>query len=301
VTALELRSLAKRYGKTVALDGVSLSIPGGAVGLLGPNGAGKSTLLKILLGFVHPDEGEALVFGTEVRRSASTAREAIGYMPENESFVPGMSAVEFVRLVGRLSGLPAYDSMQRTHMVLDYVGLGEERYRTLETFSTGMKQKVKFATALVHHPRILLLDEPTAGLDPRGRGEMLSLIRDVVRKSGIDVILSSHILPDVEGVCDRIVILDRGRVVADGPIDRLTASPEERWEVQVRGDFGAFSRALVAKGLMPSPIDEGTLDLACPGGTEPILRAAASSGVQLRHLSRARGSLEDLFSRLIPR
>jgi ABC-2 type transport system ATP-binding protein len=210
-----------------------------------------------------------------------------------------MSAVDYVHLAARLSGLPPTDALQRTHMVLNYVGLHEERYRNVETYSTGMKQKVKFAQALVHHPTVLLLDEPTSGLDPRAREEMLALIRDVAHGKGIHVVLSTHILHDVEVVCDRVVILHRGRLVAQDEMGRLTSRSEEAYEVQVRGDQAAFLERLRQERLEASEAEDGTVRVVHADGTEPILRAAVGAGVQIRRLGRARNRLEDLFAKLI--
>jgi ABC-2 type transport system ATP-binding protein len=306
---LETDELTMRYrGGVLALDRLSVAIEGRAVGLLGPNGAGKSTLVKIALGLARPSSGRAAVLGLDAARDALKIREVVGYMPETESFIPGLDAVRYVYLAGRLVGMPHADAMQRTHIVLNYVGLDEERYRKVETYSSGTKQKVKLAQALVHHPRVLLLDEPTAGLDPRGRAEMLDLVRDIAREKGIRVILSTHILPDVEAVCDDVVILDRGALVAQGALAALRGAEEPDFEVRVRGDRAAFAAALVRRGMA---VREGREDdgealrvaagaaAAAGARTEPILRAAVEAGVELRHLARSRSSLDDLFARLL--
>ncbi len=298
---IETRGLTKDYPRVRALDGLTLEFPGGggAVGLLGPNGAGKSTLIKILLGFVRPTAGSARVFGLDPGRDALAIRQGIGFMPEVESFIPGLSGVDTVYLAARLTGLPHTDAMQRSHMVLNYVGLHEERYRRVETYSTGMKQKAKFAQAIVHHPRLLLLDEPTTGLDPRAREEMLQLIGDISRGKGIDVVLSTHILHDVEGVCDQVVILHQGRAVAQDRIERLVASTRGSWDLRIKGDRDGFLRALGARGLQGAALGEEGVRVAPGEGTEPLLRAAVESGVQIRHLAPAQESLEDLFARLV--
>src|SRR5215203_1874793 len=209
------------YGKQAALRDVSTSFVPGAVGLLGPNGAGKSTLIKALLGFVVPTTGTMRVLGRDVATSAMAIRAHVGYMPENDAHIPGMNAVSFVAYCGELSGLPRADAMQRAHEVLFYVGLGEARYRNVETYSTGMKQRIKLAQALVHDPDLLFLDEPTNGMDPKGREEMLTLIADIARNKGINLILSSHLLPDVEYACEHVIVLDKGAVAAEGPIATL--------------------------------------------------------------------------------
>src|SRR5665213_1220009 len=216
-----LDQVTVRYGAQAALRDVTAAVPPGAVGLLGPNGAGKSTLLKALLGFIVPDRGRIRVLGLDVAHSALDIRRRIGYMPESDAHIPGMNAVSFVAYCGELAGLPRVDAMQRAHEVLFYVGLGEARYRNVETYSTGMKQRIKLAQAIVHDPDLIFLDEPTNGMDPKGRDDMLALVRDIAHNKGVNLILSSHLLPDVEYTCDQVVVMDKGRVVAQGPIDAL--------------------------------------------------------------------------------
>ena len=199
----------------------------------------------------------------------------------------------------RSTGLPHTDAMQRTHMVLNYVGLHEERYRKMGTYSTGMKQKAKLAQAIVHHPRLLLLDEPTSGLDPRAREEMLLLIRDIAHGKGIDVVLSTHILHDVEVVCDHVVILHQGRLVAQDDLAKLVSTREEAYELRVKGDRDAFLRGLREEGLEGKAGEEEEVRVLHGNGTEAILRAAVKSGVQIRHLARSQNSLEALFARLV--
>src|SRR5881628_3454531 len=216
--AVQLDGVTVIYGKNQALKNVSAKFAKGAVGLLGPNGAGKSTMLKSLLGFVKPDQGRMTVLGMDVATSPLAIRARIGYMPESDAHIPGMNAVSFVAYCGQLAGLPRVDAMQRAHEVLFYVGLGEARYRNVETYSTGMKQRIKLAQALVHDPDLLLLDEPTNGMDPTGREEMLALVRDLAHNKQISLILSSHVMPDVESVCDSVVVMNHGTVVMRGPI-----------------------------------------------------------------------------------
>jgi ABC-2 type transport system ATP-binding protein len=299
MAVVEVTELVKEYPRVRALDGLTLQLPGGAVGLLGPNGAGKSTLIKILLGFVRPSSGRVRILDLDPARQPLEIRQKIGFMPEVESFIPGLSAVDTVYLAARLTGLPHTDAMQRTHMVLNYVGLHEERYRHVETYSTGMKQKVKFAQAIVHHPRLLLLDEPTTGLDPRAREEMLALIRDISRGKGIDVVLSTHILHDVESVCDRAVILHHGRLVAQDEIGRLRAAHESAYEVRVKGDRDAFLRDLRAEGVEASAEEADGVRVRLVDGTGPILRAACRAKVQVRRLAPVQQSLEDIFAKLL--
>src|SRR3954467_6559380 len=194
------------YGSNAALRDVTTTFAAGAVGLLGPNGAGKSTMIKTLLGFLVPERGRMRVLGLDVAASPLEIRARVGYMPENDAHIPGMNAVSFVAYCGELAGLPRVDAMQRAHEVLFYVGLGEARYRTVETYSTGMKQRLKLAQALVHDPDLLLLDEPTNGMDPKGREEMLALVYDLGHRKSINLIVSSHLLPDVEYACDEVVV-----------------------------------------------------------------------------------------------
>src|SRR5216117_3474526 len=212
------------YGRSRALQDVTTTFASGAVGLLGPNGAGKSTMIKALLGFIVPTRGRMRVLGLDVADSPLEIRARVGYMPESDAHIPGMNAVSFVAYCGELAGLPGVDAMQRAHEVLFYVGLGEARYRNVETYSTGMKQRIKLAQALVHDPDLLFLDEPTNGLDPKGRDEMLELIRDISNAKGIHVILSSHLLPDVEWVCGDVMVIHQGRRLAAQKIDDLKQS-----------------------------------------------------------------------------
>src|SRR6187401_521604 len=248
-SVVELQRVTVRYGARTALRDVSAVFPAGAVGLLGPNGAGKSTMLRALLGFVPPTEGELTVLGLDVAKSPLAIRARIGYMPETDGHIPGMNAVSFVAFCGELSGLPRADAMQRAHEVLFYVGLGEARYRNLETYSTGMKQRIKLAQALVHDPDLLFLDEPTNGMDPKGRDEMLELIADIARNKGINVILSSHLLPDVEHTCDYVVVLDKGAIAASGTIEALKGPAGRVYEVRVKGAVAPFAARLNAAGL----------------------------------------------------
>src|SRR6267143_289497 len=227
-----------RYGKEWALAEVSAAFPAGAVGLLGPNGAGKSTMLKALLGLLKPDSGRIRVLDLDVAAHPLEVRARIGYMPESDAQIPGMNAVSFVAYCGELSGLPRADAMQRAHEVLFYVGLGEARYRNLETYSTGMKQRIKLAQALVHDPDLLFLDEPTNGMDPKGRDEMLELVRDLARNKGVNLILSSHLLPDVEYTCDHVVVMDKGAIAAAGPIAALKQPHGRVYELRVKTPTG---------------------------------------------------------------
>ena len=289
------------YGTQWALRDVSASFPRGAVGLLGPNGAGKSTMIKSLLGLVPPDRGRLQVLGFDVARTPTDVRARIGYMPENDAYIPGMNAVTFVAYCGQLSGLGAVDAMQRAHEVLYYTGLGEARYRFVETYSTGMKQRIKLAQALVHDPELLFLDEPTNGMDPKGRDEMLELVRDLAHNKGISLVLSSHLLPDVEYVCDHVVVIDKGQVATQGPIADLKGPGGRVYELRVKGDESGFITALQASGMECHRTDEDVMRVFVPEGLSwrDLFSLAAQRGVQVRHLRPSVPTLEDVFARAV--
>ncbi|MGE3841208.1 MAG: ATP-binding cassette domain-containing protein [Vicinamibacterales bacterium] len=296
-----LRAVTVEYGGTRALADVSAAFAAGAVGLLGPNGAGKSTILKSLLGFVTPAQGQLRVLGLDVAREARAIRARIGYMPESDAHIPGMNAVTFVAYCGRLAGLPPADAMQRAHEVLQYVGLGEARYRNVETYSTGMKQRIKLAQALVHDPDLLFLDEPTNGMDPKGRDEMLALIRDLAHNKRVNLILSSHLLPDVEFVCDQVVVMDKGRVVAEGDIAALKGPGGRLFELRVKGDVAAFVERLQENAMTCVRGDEDVMRVFVPDGrgAQDVFRLAAELHVQVRHLRPSVPTLEDVFAKAI--
>jgi len=299
--SIDVKDLSFRYGRIVALDGVTVSLGEGAVGLLGPNGAGKSTLLRILLGFIVPERGGGKVLDFDIRRDQDMIRRSVGYMPESDCFVAGMDAVTFTSYFGELSGMPRQEAMKRAHEVLFYVGLGEARYRLLDTYSAGMKQRLKLAQALVHDPKVLFLDEPTSNLDPTGRNEVLELIRDVSRNKGIQVLLSSHILADIESICGSVVILNKGRVAAEGRMADLRAIAYSLYEVRVKGDGEAFRKDLESRGCKVDETEDRLIKVYMPEGADrmDIFRAAARTGVQLRYFVKSRTSLEDLFAGVV--
>jgi ABC-2 type transport system ATP-binding protein len=289
------------YGRNAALRGVTTAFTGGAVGLLGPNGAGKSTMIKALLGFVIPTSGQMRVLGLDVARSPLEIRARVGYMPESDAHIPGMNAVAFVAYCGELAGLPRVDATQRAHEVLFYVGLGEARYRNVETYSTGMKQRIKLAQALVHDPDLLFLDEPTNGMDPKGRDEMLELVRDLAHNKGMHLILSSHLLPDVEYTCDSVVVMDKGAIAAAGPIEALKQPRGRVYELRVKtrdGDISAFLERLKIAGLDAHATDEDVMRVFVPGdgGARTLFAIASADGVQVRHLRPSVPTLEDVFA-----
>jgi ABC-2 type transport system ATP-binding protein len=298
---VSLDRVSIRYGKQWALREVTAEFPAGAVGLLGPNGAGKSTMIKALLGFLRPDQGEMKVLDLDVRHSPLTIRSRVGYMPESDAHIPGMNAVSFVAYCGELAGLPRADAMQRAHEVLYYVGLGEARYRNLETYSTGMKQRIKLAQALVHDPDLLFLDEPTNGMDPKGRDEMLELVRDIAHNKGMNLILSSHLLPDVEYTCDYVVVMDKGQIATAGPINSLKGHGGRVFEVRVKGERDAFVEALRVAGLECHASEEDLMRVFVPDdrGSQFLFGIAASHGLQVRHLRASVPTLEDVFARAV--
>jgi ABC-2 type transport system ATP-binding protein len=301
MATVELSSVSVRYGRQFALRDVSVSLPEGAVGLLGPNGAGKSTLIKALLGFVVPDEGTMRVLGMDVKTSPLGIRARIGYMPESDGHIPGMNAVTFVAFCGELAGLPRADAMQRAHEVLYYVGLGEARYRNVETYSTGMKQRIKLAQALVHDPDLLFLDEPTNGMDPRGRDEMLELVNDIAHNKGLNLILSSHLLPDVEQTCDHVVVMDRGRLATEGPIAALKGHAARIYELRIKGDTAAFIQALAAHAIECHSGEDDVMRAFMPEDKDArdLFQIATAQGVQVRHLRASVPTLEDVFTSAI--
>jgi ABC-2 type transport system ATP-binding protein len=300
---VQCQNLSVRYGKQWALTDVTAVFPPGAVGLLGPNGAGKSTLLKSLLGFLVPDKGSMKVIDMDVATSPLEIRERIGYMPESDSHIPGMNAVSFVAYCGQLSGLPATDAMQRAHEVLYYVGLGEARYRNIETYSTGMKQRIKLAQAIVHDPDLLFLDEPTNGMDPKGRDEMLELIHDLAHNKNVNLILSSHLLPDVEYTCDHVVVMDKGTVATYGPIKALKGTTGRVYELRIKGDEAQFISVLRGEGFDVKDSDEDVMRVFVPGlaGDNPkvLFDLAAREKVQVRHVRPSVPTLEDVFARAV--
>ncbi len=261
-------------------------------------------MIKSLLGFLIPERGRLRVLGLDVADAPLEIRARVGYMPETDGHIPGMNAVSFVAYCGELAGLPRVDAMQRAHEVLFYVGLGEARYRNVETYSTGMKQRIKLAQALVHDPDLLFLDEPTNGMDPKGRDEMLELVRDLAHNKGVNLILSSHLLPDVEYTCDHVVVMDKGKVAAAGPIAALKQPRGRVYELRVKtpgGTIGGFLEQLRTAGLECHETDEDVMRVFVPGegGAREIFALAARERVQVRHLRPSIPTLEDVFAKAV--
>lgn len=301
MSLIELHNVEVRYGDLKALDGVSCAVEGGAVGLLGPNGAGKSTLMKTLLGFNRASSGTVKVFDKVMPAAALEIRQKIGYMPEREVVSPKVSAVSFLTYCGQLMGMSRVDAMERSHEVLNYVGLGESRYRKMETYSTGMLQRVKLAQALVHDPKLLLLDEPTNGLDPDSRIEMLELVKDIAHHRGVAILLSSHLLPDVQHVCDYVMIINGGHIVHQGAISDMTTAMDKQYEVRVRDNKPGFLQALEANGITWNELQNGNLLVALQDGLtqRSIFEIAQQQQTQVRHFRPARHRLEEVFMQVL--
>jgi ABC-2 type transport system ATP-binding protein len=302
VSLISLDGLTKRYGNITAIEGITTEVDGRIIGLLGPNGAGKSTLLKCLLGLI-PFDGNARVLELDARTRGSEIRDRVGYMPEQEAFLSGTSAVELCTYAGELSGLPRTEAMQRAHAALYYAGLEEKRYQSIDGYSTGMKQRVKLAQALVHDPEILFLDEPTNGLDPRSRDEMLELITELPARRSCTIVLSTHLLPDVERVCDHAVIMHHGKVRFVGSIDALrsTRGRDRELAVEVKADAGKLADALSAAGAtctIDSPVAL-TVTLPVDATTQLIFQRAKDAGLQVRMLGVRRETVEAAFLRVI--
>lgn len=293
---IELDNLSVRFGKLQALRRLKGALSGQCVGLLGPNGAGKSTLIRTLLGFHPPAEGSGRVFGLDIRSEAKRIRTFIGYMPENDSFIAGMAGIRLVTMMAELSGLPPGSALERAHEAMFYVGLGEARYRPVGTYSTGMKQMVKLAQALVHGPRLLILDEPTNGLDPQARLRMIKLIRDIRKTGKIHILLSSHLLRDVEDTCDEVLILKNGEIAVYCNLEEERKANRKFLQLEVYGDDGSFVESIESLGCECALIGP-VIKTVLPEGVEirDLYREAARRNIQIRRLDYKRDSLQDIF------
>ncbi len=297
---IEINNLSVFFGTNPALDDLSVELEGGAIGLLGPNGAGKSTLIKMLLGFIPPSNGDAKVFGMDVHSEHVSIRQQVGYMPEDDCLIPQMNAVQLVAYAGELCGMPSRDAMQRAHEVLYYVGIDEERYRTIDGYSVGMRQRVKLAQALVHDPKLLLLDEPTNGMDTSGREEMLILVKDIAVDKGIDVVLSSHLLPDVEYACQYVIGLSHGSLVIQGEIETLRKNHGQAFDLKIVGDRDSYVAALTQHFYNTELRSDGHVRVTSKEQEDTdgmfFFKLAHETGVQLRQLREVKHSLEDVFA-----
>lgn len=301
---IQLQGVTKSYGSVKALCGITDEVQGQVIGLLGPNGAGKSTLLKCLLGLT-PHQGEATVLGLSTAKESFRIRDRVGYMPEMDSYLSGLTAVELCSFAGELSGLPKNEAMQRAHAALYYAGLEDKRYLKVEGYSTGLKQRVKLAQALVHDPELLFLDEPTNGLDPRSRDEMLELIMELPKKRDCSIIISTHLLPDVDRICDQVMIMQQGRLRFSGTIEELrhsgTGANESVVEIEMRDPPESFAKHLESRGCGVEFKPPHGLIVTIPEGEDSsyLLREAQSAGTQMRHLQVQLETLEEAFMRVV--
>jgi ABC-2 type transport system ATP-binding protein len=296
---IDLEGLEVRLGNRTVLNGLTGALQGHVIGLLGPNGAGKSTLINTLLGFHRPSRGSAYVFGLDTYRERAQIRRAIGYMPENDSFIGNMSGVRFVRYMAELAGLPAGIALERAHEALFFVGLGEVRYRKVSTYSLGMKQLIKLAQALAHGPKLLILDEPTNGLDPIARQRMIQLIKDIRKEGSVRLLISSHLLPDIDETCDEVLILKSGRIAALRNIEQERRSNRSFMELETVGATEQFSVRIRGLGCECACFPGGRIKLVIPEHIEArdLYVIASEQGVQIRRMNQRRDSLEDIFLR----
>jgi ABC-2 type transport system ATP-binding protein len=294
---ISLDNLTKDYGRHRALDRVSLTIERGVTGLLGPNGAGKTTLIKVILGLVKLTQGSGAVLGFSLARQSRAIRSLVGYMPEDDCYIGGLTGIQMMRFAGRLSRLPSVEALRRSHEILDFCGIEQERYRLVETYSTGMRQKLKFAQAIAHDPQLLILDEPTSGLDPEERQSMLNRIRVLADRSGKSVLISTHILPDVRSLCSSVVILVRGRVRISERLEVLSRPASPTYHLRVIGDPAPLVARLSENGIGVTHESDRTITLAGVDATraEQIWDWAREAGVGIRSLVPARNSLEQIF------
>ena len=288
-------AVTKRFGPVEAISNLSVALRPGTIGLVGPNGAVKTTLIRMLMGLLAPDSGALSVLGFDAAREPLRVRERVGYMPEHDCLMPDLTGIGFVAYMGQVSGLPREVAMSRAHDVLEFVGLAEQRYRRIGEYSVGMRQRVKLAQAIVHDPELCFLDEPTSGLDPPGREEMLNLLRSLSKLGHRSFVLSTHLLPDTERLCDQMLLLDSGRKLAAGSVSDLLSGHDSETVVRVKGDAAPFLAALSSKGLEPR-WEEGEVRVTLRDGeTRPVFEAAVESGVELRHLGRSTATIEELF------
>jgi ABC-2 type transport system ATP-binding protein len=302
---IELQDLRVKLGKREILKGISCRLgasgAGKAIGLLGPNGAGKSTLILTLLGFHRPLSGSARILGFNCHTQSAEVKSRVGYMPENDAFIADMTAVRFLRIMGELSGLPSRAALEKAHEVLFHVGLGEARYRALGTYSLGMKQMAKLAQAIMHGPELVILDEPTNGLDPAARVRMLKLVREMKEEHGMNVVLCSHLLRDVEEVCDEVVILKDGAVVHHADLEEERRAYRRFVELEVGGDDMRLAAALREQGAEGVTEGNGRWRIVLPPGVEIdlIWKLVARENLEVRRLTLRRDTLEEIFLKAV--
>jgi ABC-2 type transport system ATP-binding protein len=296
---IDLDGVEVRLANRIVLNNLTGELRGQAIGLLGPNGAGKSTLINTLLGFHVPSKGKARVFGLDSHKDRAQIRGGVGYMPENDSFIGNMSGVRFVRYMAELAGLPPGVALERAHEALFYVGLGEVRYRKVNSYSLGMKQLVKLAQALAHGPKLLILDEPTNGLDPVARQRMIQLIKDIRKEGSIRLLISSHLLRDIDETCDEVLILKNGRIVSLCNIEEERRSNRSFMELETVGATERFSASIRGLGCECATFSGGRIKLVIPDHIEArdLYVIASEQQVQIRRMNQRRDSLGDIFLR----
>ena len=293
---IETVDLVKMYGPHVALEGLNLKLESGAIGILGPNGAGKSTFFKCILGLITTTSGQGKVLGYDIRTQGDLIRSKIGYMPEYDSLDPELIALDQVRYSGELIGMNPAHATQRAHEVLEYVGLKDQRYRKIGTFSTGMKQAAKLACALIHDPEILICDEPTNGLDQRSREFMLQTLRNTVEQGDRTVLMSGHVMDDIQEVCDSIVMIYKGKIVVHSRIEELARQVDEEIEISVWGGSSRMEESLKSRGLSVRRLGRIIrIKVESEDTISVILECAVESGVQVRRMGEYEPDLEDIF------
>jgi ABC-2 type transport system ATP-binding protein len=292
-------AVTKWFGDVEALSNLSVQLSPGTIGLVGPNGSGKTTLLRLLLGLLPPSSGSVSVLGRDPQSTPILVREQVGYMPEHDCLMPDLTGVGFVAYMGRVSGLPREVAMSRAHDVLEFVGLREQRYRRIREYSVGMRQRVKLAQAIVHDPPLCLLDEPTSGLDPQGREEMLGLLAALSKLGGRSFVLSTHLLPDTEGLVDQVLLLNAGRLLAAGRVAELLSARDPETVIRIKGESAGFLAALSAKGVTGRPRGSELRVVLPSGDSRPVFEAAHETRTQVRYLGPSVRTIEDLFLSLV--
>lgn len=294
---IQLHEITKRFGSVVPLDNISVDIGSGVTGLLGPNGAGKSTLIKIILGLLKPTRGQGSVLGHDLLRRSMSVRSKVGYMPEDDCYFAGLTGIESVQTAARMSRFPKLEGLRRAHEILDFCGAGQERYRDVGTYSTGMRQKLRFAQAIVHDPPLLILDEPTSGLDPEERESMLNRIKVLAREHGKSIVICTHILPDVQEVSDAVVILAKGKVSVADSLEVLSRPVAPSVEIRTVGAHEDFLAKLSDFGFHVERMERNILKVggADPDASQTIWKLASETKTTIRALSPARNSLEQIF------
>ncbi len=297
MATIDLDDLEVRLANRPVLRGLRGALNGRAIGLLGPNGSGKSTLINTLLGFHAPSQGTARVFGLDIRQRSMEIRGLVGYMPENDAFIAHMTGIRFVRYMAELAGLPSEQAIERAHEAFFYVGLGEARYRKLGTYSLGMKQLAKLAQAIAHGPKLVILDEPTNGLDPLARQRMIQLIRDIRDADDIRLLISSHLLRDIDETCDEVLILKEGGVAAICNLEEERRANRKFIELETLGAGPSFADAIRALGCECATYSNGRMKVVMPEKIEirDLYAIADRQSVQIRRMNHRRDSLEDIF------